>query len=237
MKQLRVASALPDPPFEYFAGSTPCGFDIELTQAIARELQCDWVLVPFSGESFEAIFDGLGKTCDLVASGTTVTPERQTRARFCSPYLVSGQSLVVNHDATPSVRSVDDLSGLTVGIQRGNTSQAVAEQLLAQKKIASITWYAYHDITKALDDLESGKIGAMIKLEPVMRALTAGRPSLRVVQAGLTVERIAYCVALEDDALAEQVENAQARLHADGSIVRFARDHQLLSAHTEIAAS
>ncbi|HET9030051.1 MAG TPA: ABC transporter substrate-binding protein [Candidatus Aquilonibacter sp.] len=235
MQQLRVSSALPDPPFEFYDNGAPSGFDVALTQAIAREIGRAWTLVPFSGDSFEAIFDGLGASADLVASGTTITPERQARARFCAPYLRSGQSLVVNINATPHATSLDALGGLAVGIQKGNTSEAVAQQLLAQGKIARIAWYAYHDIDKALGDLEAGRIGAIIKLEPVMRALTATRPSLRVVQAGLTVEMIAYCVALADKALADDINAAQQTLLANGTIEALANRFNLLSPHTEIA--
>ncbi len=235
MQQLRVSSALPDPPFEFYDGATPAGFDVALTQAIARRLGREWSLVPFSGESFEAIFDGLGATADLIASGTTVTPERQARARFCAPYLRSGQSLVVNIEATPGATSVDALHGLAVGIQKGNTSEAVAQRFLVEGKISRIAWYAYHDIAKALDDLEAARIGAIIKLEPVMRALTASRQKLRVVQAGLTVEMIAYCVALGDEALEAGVNAAQQALLADGTIETLANRFNLLSPHTEIA--
>lgn len=232
--KLRVGSALPDPPFERYDGTVPVGFDIDLTQALAREIGCEWELVPFSGASFEQIFDGLGTSYDLVASGTTVTPERRERARFCAPFLRSGQSLVVNATATPHATSTEALAGMTVGIQKGNTSEAVAQALLAEKKIGAIAWYAYHDIEKALDDLEAARIGAIIKLEPVMRALTASRPSLRVVHAGLTVELIAYCVALSDAGLAAEIEAAQQRLLAGGTIDRLASHWSLLSHHTEI---
>lgn len=233
--KLRVGSALPDPPFESLEGGVPTGFDIELTKALARELQCDWELVPYDGDDFEGIFAGLGERYDLVASGTTLTPKRQTLARFCTPYLRSGQSLVVNVHATPQATTIDALAGFTVGIQRGNTSQTVAQALLAQNKIGKIAWYAYHDITLALDDLQAARIGAVIKLEPVMRALAASRPELRVVQAGLTVEAIAYAVGLGNDALAKAVDAAQARLLAAGTIDALAQRWFTGNTHTEVS--
>jgi ABC-type amino acid transport substrate-binding protein len=48
---------------------------------------------------------------------------------FCEPYLISGQSLAVDVNRLPDVRSVDDLSGLTIGVQQGNTSRPIAERL------------------------------------------------------------------------------------------------------------
>lgn len=234
--KLRVASAVPDPPFEFIeTGGKPSGFDVELTQAIAAILGADWEFAAYQGADFNGIFAGLHDgTYDLVASGTTVTPQRQAVAKFARPYLHSGQSLAVNTQATPNVRTIDDLRGLAVGIQRGNTSEAVAQRLLTEGKIAKIAWYAYHDIEVALADLEAARIGAIIKLEPVMRALVSSRPSLAVVQAGLTDELIAYAVALSNTDLCTHIESAQQTLLANGSIDALAKKWFTGTVRTEV---
>ena len=152
---LRVGSAFPDPPFEV-PGATPTGLDIDLMTAIAAELGRPPVWHRYDGSDFDGIFAGLGRGIDVVASGATITAHRRTLARWCSPYLRSGQSLVVNADATPDVRGTDDLHGLVLGVQAGNTSQPVAETLYQKGKIAAIKVYAYHDILAALGDLEHG---------------------------------------------------------------------------------
>lgn len=233
--KLRVTSAVPDPPFEFINGGKPAGFDIELTQAIAARLGAQWEFLPYQGDDFNGIFAGLRDgTCDVVASGTTVTPQRETVAKFVRPYLRSGQSLAVNTQATPNVRGIDDLQGLTVGIQRGNTSEAVAQRLLAQGKIAKIAWYAYHDIEVALADLQAARIGAIIKLEPVLRALVSSRAPLDVVQAGLTDELIAYAVALDNADLHARIETAQRALLADGSVDALAKKWFAGTEHTTV---
>jgi ABC-type amino acid transport substrate-binding protein len=119
---------------------------------------------------------------DCVASGTTITADRQRGAAFCAPYLCSGQSLVCNIKLTPDVGSVEDLQGRIVGVQRGNTSEPLALRLKEEGRIAEVRTYAYHDVGVMLDDLTAGKIGAAMKLAPVMRWLIRDRPALRVVQ-------------------------------------------------------
>ena len=120
---LCVGSALPDPPFEFMDGDNARGFDVELMQAIAAELGLTWRLVLYTGGDFNGIFDGLTSgTFDCIASGTTITPERERKAAFCAPYICSGQSLVCNVEATPHVRSIDDLYGMIIGVQRGTES-------------------------------------------------------------------------------------------------------------------
>ena len=67
----------------------------------------------------------------MSAAGTTVTPEREKKADFVAPYLISGQALAVDTRRLPDVRSVGDLEGLTIGVQQGNTSGPIAEKLVA----------------------------------------------------------------------------------------------------------
>jgi polar amino acid transport system substrate-binding protein len=122
-RTLKVGAALPDPPFEWMDGNDPTGFDIALMQRIARHLGREWELVRYEGADFNGIFAGLDSGAyDCIASGTTITPEREQVADFCQPYVLSGQSLVVDAVRLPNVRSIDDLNCLTIGVQRGRAS-------------------------------------------------------------------------------------------------------------------
>lgn len=216
---LCVGAALPDPPFEFIDGDTARGFDIELMQAIAAELGLRWRLAPYAGGDFNGIFAGLADGAwDCVASGATITPERERMATFCAPYIQSGQSLVCNIEATPHVRSVDDLRGMIIGVQHGNTSEPVAHRLKAEGRVSEVRTYAYHDIGVMLDDLTAAKIGAVMKLAPVMHWFTKNRPVLRVVQEGITDEKLGVAVRLGNAALRQAIDDAQARLRDDGAL-------------------
>jgi polar amino acid transport system substrate-binding protein len=134
-----------------------------------------------TGEDFNGIFAGLAQgKCDVVISGTTITPDRAALVRFSRPYLEFNQGIAVNRRLTPDLISTAGLRGLTAGIQKGNTSDIVARQLLAQGDIAVIRYYPYHGIGTALDDLEAGNIGLVVKLFPVISWLTRERPDLSV---------------------------------------------------------
>lgn len=216
---LSVGSALPDPPFEFVEGGTDRGFDIALMQAIAAELGLQWRLVVYRGADFNDIFDGLSDgRMDCIASGTTVTPGRERQAAFCAPYLRSGQSLVCNVEATPQLRSIDDLSGLVLAVQEGNTSQPVAQRLKAEGRVGDVRVYAYHDIATMLDDLDAGKIAAIMKLAPVMHWLIRDRPHLRVVEERITQEDLAIATGLANEPLRRAIDEAQARLRDNGTL-------------------
>ena len=114
---LRVGAALPDPPFEFIGPEGPAGFDIALMQRIAAKLGLAWQLVHYAGGDFNGIFAGLDAGAyDCVASGTTITPAREQVADFCTPYTVSGQSLVVDITRHPHVQGIDDLVGLVLSL-------------------------------------------------------------------------------------------------------------------------
>ena len=212
-----VGAALPDPPFEFMDGDTARGFDVELMQAIGAELGLQWRLVPFAGSDFNGIFAGLANGAfDCVTSGATITPERERMATFCAPYIQSGQSLVCNIEATPHVRSIDDLRGMIIGVQHGNTSEPVAHRLKADGRVAEVRTYAYHDIGVMLDDLAAGKIGAVMKLAPVMHWFTRSRPALRVVQERITDEKLGVSVRLGNKALRQAIDAAQTKLQNTG---------------------
>ncbi len=221
---LCVGSALPDPPFEFMDGDEPRGFDVELMQAIAAELGLSWRLIPYAGADFNGIFGGLASgEWDCVASGATITPQRVRLASFCSPYIRSGQSLVCNIEATPHVRSIDDLHGMILGVQRGNTSEPVAHRLKDEGRIGEVRTYAYHDIGVMLDDLAAGKIDGVMKLAPVMHWMTRNRPRLRVVQEGITDERLGVAVRQGNDALRAAINDAQARLQKTGALSQLVK--------------
>ncbi|MCW2564944.1 MAG: polar amino acid transport system substrate-binding protein [Mycobacterium sp.] len=221
MKTLRVGAAFPDPPFNGMPGDG--GLDIDLTTAIAESLGATVEFIPYEGTDFNGIFDALGADYDCVAAGTTVTPERETKALFVPPYLISGQSLAVDTKRLPHVRSIDDLDGLTIGVQQGNTSQPIADRLVAEGKAASVRVYDYGSIRTALTDLTTGTCDAFMKLAPVLTELVAPVPGVEVVQRGISTENIAIAVPLGDQSLLGHITAAQERLEKDGTLQRLRR--------------
>jgi ABC-type amino acid transport substrate-binding protein len=219
METLRVGAAFPDPPFNGMPDNT--GLDIDLMTEIARSLGVTVEFVPYRGSNFNGIFDALGSAYDCVAAGTTVTPERERKAGFVPPYLISGQSLAVDTTRLPNLKSIDDLAGLTIGVQQGNTSQPIAEDLVHKGRAGRVRVYDYGSIESALQDLTSGGCDAFMKLAPVLTELVKPMPGVEVVQRGITVEDIAVAVPLHDQALLGRITVAQAELEDDGTLPRL----------------
>lgn len=222
MAVLTVGVAYPDPPFNGMPGDT--GLDIEVMRALAAKLGDEVTFVGYDGADFDGIFDRLGAgEYDCVIAGTTVTPQRAAKAAFLPPYVISGQGLAVDTERLPHVRSVDDLAGLTIGVQRGNTSEAIAEGLVAEGKAARVRLYDYGAISTAIADLGAGGCDAVMKLAPVLAQLVRDVPGVEVVARGLSVEDIAIAVAPTDTALLARLQVAQAELEEDGTLQKLRR--------------
>ncbi|HSK61130.1 MAG TPA: ABC transporter substrate-binding protein [Actinomycetospora sp.] len=222
---LRVGSALPDPPFELDGPGGAVGFDPAVMQEVCHRLGRPYVLVRYTADDFEGIYADLDRgDYDVVASGATITAHRRTLARFCRPVVRSGQSLVVDRRHHPDVHGVEDLAGGTVGVQRGNTSEPVADDLARAGRIAGVRRYAYRDILAALDDVQAGRIDGFMKLEPVTRWLIRDRPSLTVAQTGITREDIGVAVRLGDADLAARIDAVLDELRSDGTLARLGRE-------------
>src|SRR5262245_53503446 len=217
-----ILSAYPDPPFDIMKDGVATGFDIELMRAVCGRLSLEPRPLAYAGEDFNGIFAALAQgTCDVVISGTTITAERAAIARFSRPYLQFNQGIAINRRLTPHVSSTADLRGLTAGIQKGNTSDIVARELLAQGAIAAIRYYPYHGIGTALDDLEAGRIGLVIKLLPVISWLTRERRELAVAMQVPTHERLGIAYAPDRADLCDAVDATIEALRQSGEFAKL----------------
>lgn len=222
MSDLRVGVAYPAPPFNAMPDQS--GLDIEVMTALAEALDDRAEFVAYDGADFDGIFDRLASgDYDCVISGVTVTPERERRATFLPPYLISGQGMAVDTSRLPQVHSVDDLAGLTIGVQRGDTGEALAERLVAEGRAARVRRYEYGAVSTELADLVAGGCDAVLKLAPVLTELVKAVPGVEMVQRNLSVEHIAIAVTPGDQTLLARLQVAQAELEEDGTLQRIRR--------------
>jgi ABC-type amino acid transport substrate-binding protein len=206
METLRVGAAFPDPPFNGMPDNG--GLDIDLMTEIAKSLGATVEFIAYNGSDFNGIFNHLNDGgYDCVAAGTTVTPDRETKAQFVPPYLISGQSLAVDTSRLPHVKSIDDLKGLTIDVQQGNISQPIADRLVAEGRASRVRVYDYGTIRSALTDLTTGACDAVMQLAPVLTEL------VKAV--------VAIFVPLGDHSLLGHITAAQEALEQDGTLQRI----------------
>lgn len=104
------------------------GFEYELMEQYERfinknkkkgQLHFDVVYIPVPFDKLiPSLVEGLG---DVAAAGLTVTPARQKKVTFTTPYVQDVSEVVVTHKSNDSIRSIDDLSGRIVYVLSGSS--------------------------------------------------------------------------------------------------------------------
>jgi ABC-type amino acid transport substrate-binding protein len=212
---LTVGSCLEYKPFEFTKDGKLTGFDVEVMEEIAKRMGLDGVT--WVKANFDTIFTALatGQKFDAVAAASTITPERAQVVDFSDPYYNARQSLTVNTDKTPDIKTTDDLtSGDSVGVQKGTTGKQWAEDNLASKGIQIRT---FTTITDAFTDLEAGRLTGIINDEPSSISETQDRPSLKVVEPIDTGEHYGIAINPQNASLKPAIDAALAAMIADGT--------------------
>lgn len=223
---LRVGSSLDYEPFEYYQarpGRAPSlkGFDVELVQAIAGQLD---LRVRWVDTGFSTIFASLASNnLDVVAAAATITPARQRTVNFSNPYFQVNQSLTVNLTRTPAITSIDKLGrGNVIAVQSGSTGASWANENLLSK---GVRLKSFNLSNEMFAELEAGTVAGVINDEPASRAEVAGLPGLKVVQVIDTGEHYGLAVSKGNPGLLSAVNNALDRIIADGTYARLFRKY------------
>ena len=155
---LTVAVDATYPPNEFVGanGKTLTGWDVELGQDLGKVMGLNW---KFRNASFDTIIPGLqsGKY-DIGMSSFTDTKERQKVVDFVT-YFSAGTSFYVKAGG-PTINSLADLCGHSVGVERGTTQ---ADDSTAQSKKcksagkAGVSVHVYPDQNAANLAISSGR--------------------------------------------------------------------------------
>lgn len=212
---LIVGSDIPYPPFEFGFAPGYDGFDIDLVDAMARKLR---LKVKYVDTRFDSIFDDLRNgDFDLVASATTITPERRRYVRFTKPNFDAQQSLVVVPGS--AIRSLKDLSGTTVGAQDGTSGEAFARDNTRASQV--VTFPNGQAVIRAL---KKGKVDAVILDQVVVNFFKQrGQRGFKAVRNISIGERYAYAVEKSSTRLLRGINWAFGKVRADGSFKRIYR--------------
>jgi polar amino acid transport system substrate-binding protein len=108
-------------PMEFIGtnGSTIEGADIDLGNAIAKELGVTW---HWQNVKFDSIISGIGSRYDVSMSSFSVTAAREKQVCMVS-YFTAGTSFMVPTSGGADVTSLSDLCGKTVAVETGTTEQ------------------------------------------------------------------------------------------------------------------
>ncbi len=208
-KVLRVGTDATFPPMEFVDAGKRTGFDIELTEALAKVMgkEVEWVDIDFKG-----LIPGLiSKRFDLAMSAIYITDERKKVVDFSDTYYAGGLVAMVKDNNT-AIKKLADLDGKKVSVQVGTKSVGYLQQNFP--KVERVEVEKNQEMFSLVD---IGRADAAVTGKPAAYQYVRTRPGLRVLDEQLTTEE--YGIALRKDSpeLTKAVNAALAKLKADGT--------------------
>ena len=157
-------------PFEYQNDSGKYeGIDVDLIKAIAEQQGFN---IELSNPGFDAALNAVqAGQADAVIAGMSITDARKEIFDFSDPYYTSNILLAVKKGS--SVKSYEDLNGMTVGAKNGTASYTWLSEHAEQY---GYSLRAFDEASTMYDSLNSGSIDALMDDEAVLRyAIKQGR--------------------------------------------------------------
>ena len=151
--KLTVCTNPPYEPFEFEEDGEVVGLDMDIVGEVAKDLGVDLEINITLFEGIQSGADLNSGNCDIVASGITITEEREAKMDFSDPYFDADQGLLV--PAGSDIASLEDLAGLSVGVQTATTGATFATD-------NELTSVEFEDLGLQIEALRSGSIDAVI---------------------------------------------------------------------------
>lgn len=215
--ELSVGSDNAYPPFEEIkpGESEPVGFDVDIYKEVAKRLG---LTAKSTTTDFAALFtQSIPRgQFDVGVSAITIKEERKRTVDFTAPYFEANLSMAVNVGKTPNIKTVDDLTGLTIGVQDGTTGADCADALVKQGKAKEVK--RFDTTILAFDDLVAGGVQAVINDRPASEGIIAqNRPTIEVVQILETNEKYGFAISKEKPDLRVAIDGALKAMMEDGT--------------------
>lgn len=213
--ELVIATDATYPPFEYMDGKTLKGFDIEIGNAVGKELgvKVRWLVMGWDGvlAALET------RKCDLVLSGVTITDERKKKGYgFSRPYFLSGQT-IARRKGDARVRTLDDLKNKIVSVQMETTGQFALEKSGVPKSHI----LRFDTLQDGLLDVRNSKSDAAVADMPALKEiLRKGYSELELTGGVFTQENLAIVLRKSESDLMDGVNRAIEKTIVDGTYAK-----------------
>lgn len=189
------------------------GFDIEVAEAVAKELGLEPEQKRFK---FGSIVEGVKSgRFDAAVASHTITDERLEHVNFSTPYYYSGPQIFVRPDS--DIKSLDDLKGLEVAVSKGSTYAKTAQEVTDNV-------IQYDSDVTALEALSIGKHDAVITdFLTGKEAIGSGLEIEGKEILGLSEQAIA--VSKENEELLKKINEALEKLREDGTLKKISEKY------------
>lgn len=173
-KPLRVVTDAAYAPFEYLDKGKIVGFDVDFTNAVAKQAG---VKINIVNVGWEPLFAEIGgKLADVGMSAITINDDRKVKYDFTVPYFLSTNKILVPEGS--DIKSAADLKGKVVAVQNGTTGQEAIESLLG-KNNKNIKKFENNNL--AILELINGGADAVVADNAVVETYAKNNPDQKLV--------------------------------------------------------
>ena len=191
------------------------GYDVEVGKAIAEKLG---VTATFVEGEWDGLLAGLDAgRYDIMVNGVGITPDRQEKYDFTTPYAYNRTAVIVRGDYD-EISSMEDLNGK-------KTANTISSTYAEQAEAYGATVTGVDDLNQTIELLLAGRIDATLNAEVVFADYQKAHPEANIKIAAYSddVERVAIPVRKSADTatLLAAINPALAELDADGTLTEL----------------
>jgi polar amino acid transport system substrate-binding protein len=215
-KELVVGTAADMPPLNMtLKDGSIVGMEVDLATMMANGIGVKLTLKPMPFNDLLAALEA-GQV-DLILSGMTMTPARNTRVAFAGPYFGSGKSILIKQENATALRSIATMNNPDVALAalKGSTSQLFVERLIPKAKLVPT-----EDYDQAIGMVLDGKVQAMVADFPIcnVSVFRYRDKGLTTLKEPLNYEPIGIAMLPTDPLLLNWAQNFVAYLLNSGEL-------------------
>lgn len=198
--KLVVGTTAELPPLEYRdENGSIVGGDIEITKEIASR----WGItdIEFKDLPWEDMLNAAETgEVDFCISSIIITPERQNRMLFSTPYVNTGQVILIHKDNEENITDPVDLKNCTVGAVKDTVNEDTALEYCDPSN-----YTAYDDFDTVVADIVDKKIDATIIDYIIGLVWINENPELKIAGDPFTSQEYGIATKLENKALMDEI--------------------------------
>lgn len=213
---LTVCSDVPYPPFEFLENNQTVGYDIDIANEIAKDLNAK---VSIIDDSFESIQSGLALAkCDVSISSISITDERKNNMDFSDPYLDDDLALFAKEGS--GITDIESAKGKRVGVQGATTGESYA-------KDKGLQTMQFEDGALQIEALKNGQVDAVLGNISVLNYGLKDSPQFKNVANFPTGEKLGIAIKKGNTALLESVNKTIERITDSGDLEKYKEKYGL----------
>jgi ABC-type amino acid transport substrate-binding protein len=213
-KKVAIVADARNAPFEFGAGTSAQGLDIDIGNEIGKDLniEVNWVMAQGYEKMFELLKNG---EAELVISAIAIDPNKEKEFAFSKPYYESGDVIAHQRNAF-EIKDLGSLSGKNVGVSTGRPGDTF---LSAQK---DITVKRFPTLDDALGALNRAEISAVVGDE-IMLSYSSFNSYPNTTTLPEQVNKYQYAVAVRkgENELLAKINGTIDRLKSSGELQKM----------------